>query len=1205
MRLAALVLLCAVPVSAAVTGRVVDEAGKPLRGATVRIRQLETTDAAYARLLSKTPEPAFLGSTETNESGVFRLDTKGNAVVELRIDAPGRQLIGEDVVDGEDAGTFVLREGAPRRGRVTAGGRPVADAVVVIGRSTVTRTNAEGYYGTADPGAGVDWIAVIHPDYAIVNRPIRQRERDELALDVALETGTAIRGRVVDDAGNGVAGATVQASGWPLARTRDDGSFDIAHAATEKPQLLAREGNRAGSLSIDRAKPPYVLRLRQTARIAGTVRSNKDEAPIAGARVMFLSESQLQSPVSEAISDAKGNFLIDGVEPGARRLSASHPAFFINNLPADLRLEEGARVNRVVYLTPFARLAGKVIDDEKQPVAAARVRVAGFGAISGGTTTAPDGTFSLRFLSVHRAQPLWVLKESLPAAMFGPYSLEPGETKGGLVLRIPNGIRFEMRLVDGAGAPVGGEPVVLLRRLEPERRSSRELIPCGTDLKPCRTDSEGKLALTIVEGAYDISAGGETTVRRELNDQTLDARGSPMTIEVERGAAIEGRAVWSDGSPATIAGMVMIAGNPPLYVPLKDGAFSIRNAPPGKATLSIESGPPTFARSEPLEVTAPAKDVKLTLQRGGRVEGRVVDRETDQPLRDFIVTTMQTGMRGRGSPSKSWHAEDGGFTVEDLAPGTYNITVSATGYSRSSMTPVTIEEGKATTAQIALDRGGTVAGRVTAEGRALADAQVVVAFSREMRSGFAPQRTDANGEYSIDGLPEGMHKLAVSRDGFVGKGITVTVATGKETRADVELERGRELRGRVIDAAGRAVAMAEISARAGGGMMQSAMIFTDADGSFKLGGLDDVTYTIAAQKEGYVEATIDANPATAAGVTLTLTRGGSITGRVIGVPPAEMQFVQVRAYRVRSHAEPDPSGAFTLTGVPDGEIVVTASMSRPRRRDVTGPRVRVVNGVAPPVELDFSAGLAVRGRVTQRGQSIEGFIMFMPSKPSREVQPGSGEIGRDGTYEVRLAAPGEYQVMVSRHGFNGNLTVGRVNVTGEMTHDIDLRGTALSGVVFDAVTRMPVGGATVTLQPGGEVRANGAGRFTFDLVTDGEYKVRAHADGYAPDVRSLSVQNGFAPDVELMLSRGVTALFRTIDAATGELVEILGVWVNDAAKASIFSGDVPADASGMRRLTLQPGTYELRVFGQGMPMTMVRLTVPGPPLDVKIARAPQ
>src|SRR5687767_4542427 len=144
--LVAVLLLCGIHASAAVTGRVVDEAGKPLRGARVRIRPLETSEEAYLRMLSKEPEPVFLATAQTNDSGVFRLDSKGNAVVELRIDAAGRQTVGEDVVDGDDAGTFVLKTAPSRRGRVTAGGRPVAGAAVVIGRSSVTRTDAEGYF---------------------------------------------------------------------------------------------------------------------------------------------------------------------------------------------------------------------------------------------------------------------------------------------------------------------------------------------------------------------------------------------------------------------------------------------------------------------------------------------------------------------------------------------------------------------------------------------------------------------------------------------------------------------------------------------------------------------------------------------------------------------------------------------------------------------------------------------------------------------------------------------------------------------------------------------------------------------------------------------------------------------------------------------------------------------------------------------------
>jgi hypothetical protein len=227
--------------------------------------------------------------------------------------------------------------------------------------------------------------------------------------------------------------------------------------------------------------------------------------------------------------------------------------------------------------------------------------------------------------------------------------------------------------------------------------------------------------------------------------------------------------------------------------------------------------------------------------------------------------------------------------------------------------------------------------------------------------------------------------------------------------------------------------------------------------------------------------------------------------------------------------------------------------------------------------------------------------MFMPAAPSAGtgMNIASGGIGRDGMYEVRVAAPGEYRVQVNRFG-PGQIDTGRVNVIGEMTHDIELRGATVSGIVIDAATRQPIVNASVQMSPGTEVRTNGAGKFTFDLVTDGKYRLRAQTWSHAPEVRMIDVANGVAPEVELALSHGVEARFRIVNE-TGQLADVPFVMVMDASHTAVCSGGPPpSDANGVRTILLQPGTYEIRAGGPGFTMKAVTLTVPGPLLDVML-----
>jgi hypothetical protein len=378
---------------------------------------------------------------------------------------------------------------------------------------------------------------------------------------------------------------------------------------------------------------------------------------------------------------------------------------------------------------------------------------------------------------------------------------------------------------------------------------------------------------------------------------------------------------------------------------------------------------------------------------------------------------------------------------------------------------------------------------------------------------------------------------------------------------------------------------------------------TDAAGAFRLTGLAPATYTISARKQGFVEESVEVNPATSLDVTLTLRRGGTITGRILGLTEGELAFVDISASGMRGmHArtQPDATGAFTLTGVPDGLITLHATQQRPRMRQVRSGPVTVANGIAPPVDLDFGAGIAVSGRVTRKGQAVSGWMSF--TKLERDGGHVSTEIARDGTYEAIFNAPGDYDVRISLGPAN-DVSAGRISVREAMRHDIEIRGATVTGRVVDAMTREPVSGARVMLvadppqsQRGFSDRGTDAlGKFTLDVVADGRWVVRAQKDGYVPELRELIVQNEHAPEVEIALTRGETAMIRIIgpDAYLS---------VSDEAHQIIFNGQPPRDAEGVQRLSLRPGRYTVHVFAPDYKPANATLVVPGPLVEVRLER---
>lgn len=1189
-------LFCGLDLAAAISGYVIDENGKPLAGARVRAISMTTSEVTNVRLMSSAPEPEALATVQTNDQGAFRIDVKRQPVVNLLIDLPGYAPVSDFVVDGQDAGAFLLRSAPMKKGRIIAGGKPVAGATVIINSAFIARTDEAGQYSAPDPSAWAYSIAVLHPDFAIGTV---SRTRDlPPRLDIALDKGSAVRGRVVDPAGRPIAKATVYGGQWPLATSGEDGSFSIAHVSPRVKSLAGREGTRIGTAK----RGAETIVLRPGATVIGTVRSMKDDSPIAGMRVSVRGDGALPFGPN-AITDSRGSFMLEGIPAGNAQLILTHPAF--DNVMSEVTSAEGTRIELALAATPVSRVAGMVVDEQKKAVSGALVATVG---PAWRTYTAPDGSFSMRIPSRERAATIEVTKPSYVSARYGPVRVEPGESKSGIRIVLTRGTRFTIKLVDHDGIDIAGEPVTISRQSDVStQRGFFGAIRCdvAAAYPGCRTDAEGRVTFDAGDVPYDVRAGGVTTIETQLRGQTFRAADSPLVIELERGAVIEGRVTWSDGAPLTIPANVLVGGDFRTSAPVIGGRFTIRNVRAGKVSLSVTaSGFPM--RGESVEVTAPSNEVVLKLPRYGSIEGRVVEREGQQPIKQFTVALEPRG-RFRAAATRAFTADDGRFVFEDVAPGTLDVAVTSPGYVRATTTAVEVPEGKPVKVELSLERAGRVAGRVHSGGRPLAGATVIVDRESGGR-GANVKETDANGEYLLDTLGAGSHELTVRKQGYVSRSITLNVEVGKEVRRDVELSRGRELHGRVIDAAGKPVPGVEVyPARAAGrGRFEYAPhVTTDAEGAFRVEGLSDDVYRISARKQGYAESTVEVDPATATTVTITLQHGGTLTGRVSGLPPAELPYVVATAMGrppnvFTAHGTVDASGAFTISGVKDGDVQVSAQHTRGSRQRITSD-VKVVAGTAPFVELDFNSGFAIRGRVTHRGAPVKGMVHFASSGRDNSGGSTTAEIRADGTYETRLAASGQHRVMVVlQNSSAGTIEAGKVDIRGDMTHDIDVSGASIRGRVVDAATRRPLGDARITLlseerRMSTAARADSSGRFVIELAGEGKYVLHAYKNGFAGDPVEV-VLSSTDVDVELMMTPAESVLVQLVDALTGKKVDGHVAVVDASGRTiSVDSRPLTGDGGGGRLYWLKPGSYSLRMVTRGYEPKMVPLVVPGTP----------
>ena len=120
------------PAFAAITGTVINADGQPVAGAKISVFAPETTDARRLRVLSKTPVRTPLATATSDSRGNFSIESPKEPVLDLRFEAAGFAPEAERVLPDEELGAIAMFPAAMQSGTITAGGKPVAGAQVLL-----------------------------------------------------------------------------------------------------------------------------------------------------------------------------------------------------------------------------------------------------------------------------------------------------------------------------------------------------------------------------------------------------------------------------------------------------------------------------------------------------------------------------------------------------------------------------------------------------------------------------------------------------------------------------------------------------------------------------------------------------------------------------------------------------------------------------------------------------------------------------------------------------------------------------------------------------------------------------------------------------------------------------------------------------------------------------------------------------------------
>ncbi|HET9449576.1 MAG TPA: carboxypeptidase-like regulatory domain-containing protein, partial [Aggregicoccus sp.] len=330
------------------------------------------------------------------------------------------------------------------------------------------------------------------------------------------------------------------------------------------------------------------------------------------------------------------------------------------------------------------------------------------------------------------------------------------------------------------------------------------------------SDARGHFALEgLAPGDYALEArapGHAQVVQRRVHVPAAE----PLLIALPLASVIEGFVVDAEGRGVADA-QVQVAGQEPQVTTTGEGGGFSVEVEAGPHLVSARKGALAAALPQAVGVAAGAtvRDVRLQLGAGGVLEGRVVARAGGRPVAGASVDLSPAGQSGDSGRART--DAQGAFRVEALAPGSYDLVVSAPGFSESVRRGLTLAAGECFPVEVLLAGTGAVQGVVRdGEGRPLPGVRVKGGSRWGGGLGTQPAEalTDGEGRYRLVGLEAGHAYLTARRDAAaLGTNQPVQVKEGETAQADFVLEALGWVEGRVRTPEGR-VPTASLSVRA-------------------------------------------------------------------------------------------------------------------------------------------------------------------------------------------------------------------------------------------------------------------------------------------------------------------------------------------------------------------------------------------------------
>ena len=598
------------------------------------------------------------------------------------------------------------------------------------------------------------------------------------------------------------------------------------------------------------------------------------------------------------------------------------------------------------------------------------------------------------------------------------------------------------------------------------------------------------------------------------------------------------------------------------------GECRFPSVPPGRLWMEVVPPEHRFVNLEDIEVFENKETVKeIPVVKGGKLKGRVVDRETQVPVAGANIKTWDEA-------KSAVSGEDGKFELPSpFGQWGLSLRVSAKGYPEQWVwIQVQGDPTQDIEKDVEIGRGGKVTGVVLLpDGSPAAGARVGL-DPGDLMTGVPEDVAvaDAEGKFVLESVPamRGGRLFALAEGFALSRSDPLEVRSGSEVSIRILLQAGATFKGVVKDEEGEPLAGVSFNLdrqwnqNDGGWFWIPDLVgYSLADGTWQIPAVPLGTYSLRLNLEGYAPESRGNLTAPAdgelPGLDFLLRKGSTITGRVRNLAGEFVTGVSATAWGwvmgsegsnewvQRAEVRTNEEGFFVMDGLRDGAYQLNFVATGYAQLSMSG----IVAGTRE-LQVTLLPTARVEGVVYEPDGTtpVPNFNIRVYLEVDSEGNPqGAGYVcnqqdfaDREGKFVLNDVPEGQVGIVaVTGNKISnrvGNLVVGPGTVIGNLRVVLtvggrlkvsvrDTSGQPLEGVSVSAGRATPDGGWNNEYY----LQTDNEGVAFFAAMADGNWVIMANHDNRMMETRRINIGGGVDAEMDFTLREGGAVLIHATD----------------------------------------------------------------------------